>query len=264
MNDPFNKNISDVEYEDIQKLLADNPKETITLDFKCQLQNIGPKIAKSIVAFANTEGGWLIFGIKENKDEHTFELKGLVLKDNHNPDDTITNIICERITPILEEGRDYNTKEVRMPGENKFIYIIKVKKHTGNTHYFFRDGKCEMMYFRVGAESKAFTYELYQKYFVNTSPKHFLSVDDKIDYVNSLYEKLRQLWKEYDEKRQTYDLFYRDLSRLNDILAVSPISYNLPHSNNVSKSVIKKKELNDLLSEIEFLRSEIKYIKDTL
>ena len=122
MYNPFNKNISEIEYEDLKKLIENEITEGWFIEYKGSFPKNNKKIANSIASFANSEGGWYIVGIEENKNEiHPFEIVGFDLETNKKPDDKITNIIKHNINPIPY----FESKLVEIP-ENKIVLVVQV------------------------------------------------------------------------------------------------------------------------------------------
>ena len=69
--------------------------ETTNIDYKLKLENIKPKSwLKSISAFANTKGGFLLFGVEDK----THEKVGITNVDT--ACEKITELINDRIKPI--------------------------------------------------------------------------------------------------------------------------------------------------------------------
>jgi len=121
MYNPFNKNISEIEYEDLKKLIENDITEGWFIEYKGSFPK-NKKIANSIASFANSEGGWYIVGIEENKNEiDPFEIVGFDLETNKKPDDKITNIIKHNINPIPY----FESKLVEIPG-NKVVLVVRV------------------------------------------------------------------------------------------------------------------------------------------
>jgi len=62
--------IGDITFEDVQAFCAHQTSENIRLDYKREFSSNEPakKIAKEVAAFANTQGGMLIYGVAEESD----------------------------------------------------------------------------------------------------------------------------------------------------------------------------------------------------
>ena len=144
MYNPFNKNISEIEYDDLKKLIENNISEGWFVEYKGSFPN-NKKIAKSIASFANSEGGWYIIGIEENENESKpSEIIGFDLETNRKPADKITNIVKDNIDPIPY----FESKVVEIP-ENKHVLVVQVFE--GHDLPYITDGR---IYIRVGETSK--------------------------------------------------------------------------------------------------------------
>lgn len=66
---PFYKNISEIEYKDIENLKENKVPEGIYIEYKSRMlkSKKNYKIAQSLASFANSYGGWYIVGIEEKK-----------------------------------------------------------------------------------------------------------------------------------------------------------------------------------------------------
>ena len=146
MYNPFNKNISEIEYGDLKKLIDNNISEGWYLEYKGSFPN-NKKIANSIASFANSEGGWYIIGIEENENESgPSKIIGFDLESNKKPADKITNIVKDNIDPIPY----FESKLVEIP-ENKFVLVLQVFEAYDVP--YISNGS---VYIRVGETSKPF------------------------------------------------------------------------------------------------------------
>ena len=144
MYNPFNKDISEIEYGDLEKLIENNVSEGWFIEYKGSFPN-NKKIANSIASFANSEGGWYIVGIEENENESgPSEIIGINLDEFKKPADKITNIIKDNIDPI-----PYFESKIVEISENKVVLIVHVFE--GNDAPYICDGR---VYIRVGETSK--------------------------------------------------------------------------------------------------------------
>ena len=145
MYNPFNKDISEIEYGDLKKLVEKNVSEGWFIEYKDSFPKKSKKIANSIASFANSEGGWYIVGIKENKGEsYPFEIAGFDLETNKKPNDKIANIIKDNIDPIPY----FESKIVEIP-ENKVVFVVQVFE--GQNPPYISNGS---VYIRAGETSK--------------------------------------------------------------------------------------------------------------
>lgn len=145
MHNPFGKDISEIEYEDLEKLIENNISEGWFIEYKSSFPKHNKKIANSIASFANSEGGWYIVGIEENeKESGPSEIIGFDLETNKKPADKVTNIIKDNIDPIPY----FESKIVEIP-ENKYVLVVQVFE--GHDPPYFSEGS---VYIRVGETSK--------------------------------------------------------------------------------------------------------------
>ena len=144
MYNPFNKSISEIEYNDLEKLIKDNISEGWFVEYKGSFPK-NKKIANSIASFANSEGGWYIIGIEEDEMESKpSEIIGFDLETNKKPADKITNIVKDNINPIPY----FESKLIEIPGK-KYVLVIQVFE--GNDTPYISNGS---VYIRVGETSK--------------------------------------------------------------------------------------------------------------
>ncbi|MBC8319519.1 MAG: ATP-binding protein [Bacteroidetes bacterium] len=87
--------------------------EGLHLDFKFEVSD-PPKIARSLVSFANTEGGKLLIGVKDNGN-----ISGIRLEEEYY---MIENAAAKYCTPVL----NFNSKEWVVEGKKVLeVYISK-------------------------------------------------------------------------------------------------------------------------------------------
>lgn len=121
MYNPFNKSISEIEFEDLNKLIENNVSEGWYIEYKSSFPN-NKKIAKSIASFANSKGGWYIIGIEECENESKpSKIIGFDLENYNKPADKITNVIKDHIDPIPY----FETKIVKIP-KNKYVLVVQI------------------------------------------------------------------------------------------------------------------------------------------
>jgi ATP-dependent DNA helicase RecG len=135
-------NIVNQDYENgglmnIQKLLA----ELTDCDFKEMLETKKPKSwLKTVSAFANKNGGELIFGMKDDKTVTE-------LADIKHDIDIIGKIIRERISPLpTVDFKAYKTDE------GKEILVVSVEKGNKTPYFYSADGNL-IAFVRVGSDS---------------------------------------------------------------------------------------------------------------
>lgn len=99
----YEKNITDIELEDINNLITEKQIENKYLEFKSQMTDWeNDNILKTVCGFANADGGLFIYGLKEQNGEAS-EITGVSL-DGKSWDDKkrqIQDIIAGNIEPHL-------------------------------------------------------------------------------------------------------------------------------------------------------------------
>lgn len=94
----FGKKLDDVEFSDVVDFCAAQPKEGLGLDYKKDLSSL-TKVVKSLVSFANTNGGWIIVGVEDEDDAPKLPVVGMPFSDDF--EQKVTNSIVSTITPIV-------------------------------------------------------------------------------------------------------------------------------------------------------------------
>lgn len=98
----------------IQKLIEEGEHQT--LDFKFEISDC-KKIARSLVAFANTDGGRLLIGVKDNGN-----ISGIKSEEEKHMIQTASEMYCK---PIVQ----YNVREWIVNGKTILEVIIPKNKH---------------------------------------------------------------------------------------------------------------------------------------
>lgn len=125
--------------KDIQALINAGIEESIKLEYKRELGKSNDEIAKDVSAFANTEGGIIIYGVNE-KDKRPI---GLSWISDQGVDERIHNIIDSIVEPKLSGVR---VTRLNNPDNNmEAVFIINVLKSPDAPHmikgrYYIRSG----------------------------------------------------------------------------------------------------------------------------
>jgi len=119
---------------DILNLIKNKISEQKTLEFKRQLPDKNKedeklKILQSIVSFANTDGGIIIFGMKENSEGEASEIINI---ETTTDDDflRLTSMVKDRISPRMNLP---GLRELKI--DNKKIYIMNIHSSFNKPHY---------------------------------------------------------------------------------------------------------------------------------
>lgn len=124
--------------EDINQLINARIEENLTLEYKKKLGN-NNEIAKEVCAFANSEGGTLIYGV-DSKDRIPTSLSWI---EGDNVEERIQNVVSTYIQPTLE-----GVCVFRYPKPNDLkqaVFVVEVPKsphmpHMSNHRYYKRRG----------------------------------------------------------------------------------------------------------------------------
>jgi len=117
----FKKQIDDLDEEDIMDLISNGVEENIHLDYKQELplrQDDKGKIelAKDVSAFANSNGGFIIYGVEETGHKPT----GIIGIDPEGTRERIENICLRHIHPHI----NVRIKSVDLKGIKKQVFVV--------------------------------------------------------------------------------------------------------------------------------------------
>ncbi len=176
--------------------------ETTTYDKKLKVERKKPKSwLKSISAFANTDGGCLIFGLEEDNT--------IVGLENYQKDsEIISEIIKEKIDPFL--GFDLSIENI----DGKHIIILAVKSGK-KTPYYVVDSGSRIAYVRIGNQSvPASSDELY-RLILKSSNLSFGELCTGIDVKNASFSKLRAMYY-VATKKEFKDTYFESFGLVGD------------------------------------------------
>lgn len=121
---------------EIKKLIAGGENQFV--DFKFQITN-ARKIARSMVAFANTDGGKLLIGVKDNgnivgisSDEELYMIELAAFK------------YCKPAVKFEVESYDF---------DGKIVLQVSIDESTEKPHYSFEENKKWLVYVRKNDEN---------------------------------------------------------------------------------------------------------------
>jgi hypothetical protein len=141
---PFEKDFEEIDLRDLDKLIDQEVSEGWYVEFKEDFPS-AKKIGRSVAAFANSDGGWLIIGIKSNKQTNKAEvIAGINLSDNDNPVDRIRDIIKNHVIPIPY----FKSKLIKLDNEQGVLVIFI--RSGDEAPYLTKEGK---IYRRIGEGS---------------------------------------------------------------------------------------------------------------
>ena len=130
----FKKPLSEVDFLDIQKLKDAKIEESAILDYKEQMIS-DDKLIKHVTAFSNTNGGDLIFGIKESgRGGYPRDIPGI---ENNVNKERLEQIIISNIRPRI--GVQFH--EIDIPYSNRVILIIRIPEGQNHPYYDMKSHK---------------------------------------------------------------------------------------------------------------------------
>ncbi len=112
--------------------------ESQTLDFKFEISD-SKKIAKTFVAFANTNGGTLLIGVKDNGS-----IAGVRSEEEYYMIEAAAKMYCK--PEVSFQTRRWNI-------DGKTILELNIPKSTQRPHYALTDEKKWMVYIRVNDQN---------------------------------------------------------------------------------------------------------------
>lgn len=137
----FSKPLSQIEESDIQALVDNEQKESVALEFKQELSGSDrekKEIPKDISAIANTEGGFVIFGIREN-DGKAAEVVGTPkLIGNQPVEEWVESVLISNVRPRL------TVKPKIIPitsNANNVVVVLQIPQSPRRPHMVTIDGE---------------------------------------------------------------------------------------------------------------------------
>lgn len=118
--------------------------ESSTLEFKKELPSKDRKYIKTVVAFANSKGGRLVFGV----DDATLQIVGVEVTSINRTLDSITNAIVDNCQPQLVPDITLETVD------DKTLIVVRVYPGRSTPYYIKSEGLNNGTYIRVGATTR--------------------------------------------------------------------------------------------------------------
>lgn len=129
----YDKPFDEINENDITALIENKVIETKYLEYKESLPDDSDsskeKYLANIVSFANTAGGVIIFGLKQNKAGEAYEIKGIGTTNQDQDFLRLLQIIQNGIEPRIAPPQ---IKGIKANGQN--IYILKIKPSFNKPH----------------------------------------------------------------------------------------------------------------------------------
>ncbi len=174
MKNFFTKSIEEIEEKDIHELI-DTPEGQlfeIKEGLPAERDNVDPwynetengkprkgpgdyakqSIFKELVAFANSEGGWLVLGLKET-DDHPKRVAGISsISDCHELVSRFDRAAQDWIDPPLPS---LTCRGIQIGNiQNKGVIVFRVPRSSVAPHRLYKKGRSQEAYKRIGDESK--------------------------------------------------------------------------------------------------------------
>nr|WP_330388637.1 RNA-binding domain-containing protein [Marvinbryantia formatexigens] len=160
--------------------------ETTEYDKKQEVEMRKPKSwLKSVSAFANGNGGVLIFGIA---DDDTV----IGIEDIKNASEFVSQKIKERIDPFPEV-----TMQIQSTEDGKNLLIVEVMKGQETPYYYHGDGSTEA-FIRLGNESVAANAAELKRLVLRGKNTSFDSLMTEYDFKDFSFSKLRERFMEWN------------------------------------------------------------------
>lgn len=118
--------------------------ESKTLEFKAALSSKSESYLKTVVAFANTDGGRLIFGI----DDKSRQVVGVEKDDVFKIMDAIANAVSDSCAPKIVPDISFETIE------DKTVVLVDIAAGFNRPYMLKSGGLDKGVYVRVGATSR--------------------------------------------------------------------------------------------------------------
>lgn len=175
----FQKNLSDVTYEDIVEFFKFERQETAVLEFKSGRAEV-EKITQEVCAFLNTDGGVIIYGSPEEiKTDSGYKCIGdLTPTTKVRSKVSLGSSIASNISPF-PNGINIHQIEV----EGGFIFIIEVPKSIYSPHQVSNQGK---YFIRMDTEARPAPHGFVEAMFFKRQ-KPNLDLNIKVDYSKGTY-----------------------------------------------------------------------------
>lgn len=175
----FQKNLSDVTYEDVVDFFKFERQETAVLEFKSGRAEV-EKITQEVCAFLNTDGGLIIYGApEETKIQSGNRYFGELTPTNKvNNKVSLGSSIASNISPFPV---GINIHQIDVKG--RFIFIIEVPKSNYSPHQVSNQGK---YFIRMDTEARPAPHGFVEAMFFKRQ-KPNLDLNIKVDYSKSTF-----------------------------------------------------------------------------
>jgi Putative DNA-binding domain len=219
------KELCDWDEDYIKSLIQNRVPESLNLEFKaCDAltnERWQTELVKDVSAFANSAGGTIVYGIKEDRKTHEAES----IDEGYDP----SRLNIERLEQIINSGIQRKIEEIRYkavalntikPG--RVLYVIHVPEssrapHMAN-HYFYKRYECQSV--------PMDEYEVRERYRRETYPSRDIVCAWRDDVINRLIDVLKREGDLLLQETWTWRRHLKAFENLNAICESSKLSAN--------------------------------------
>ena len=228
--------------DDILALVKDRSEESLTLEFKACDALVNKKwreeLAKDVSAFANSAGGTIVYGIKENRLTHEAEEIDGGYDPNEINKETLQRVIDSRIHRRVE-GIRYNVVELTTTRPGKVLFVLQIPESNLAPHMsgykFFK---------RFEFESKPMEeYEIRERYRREAFPGKDIVEAWRDDAINPLISTLEAEKELITAERWTWTRYSQIFKGFTDL------STDRTFSANKEDFMSRHPKVSDLLKE---------------
>lgn len=144
----FNKPLAEVSYDDLQNIIeVQKTEEGVNLDYKKEIgspDRAKKELAKDVSAFANSQGGYLIIGVSNDK-----QILGIDKLINGRPViEWINQILSTNVTPTIIYQ---DPKQIEIPNTDRVVIVIHIPESMSKPHMLTEEYS---YYIRINDSSK--------------------------------------------------------------------------------------------------------------
>ena len=142
----FNKQFDQITFADVQEMVDKKYPENVILDYKREF-NSNKDTAKVVSAFANTNGGFLIFGVEEEKDTNKPDFICGLDESEKQLESRLVDITVDNIDPYVA----CQYKVLHNDDKTKKVMVVKIPESDLSPHGVENNTIC---YIRVNDRKK--------------------------------------------------------------------------------------------------------------
>ncbi len=225
---------------DLMNLIQNKIPEDTSLDYKTPEFSKGGfslELAKDVSAMANSEGGVIIYGIKE-ENHFPKEIIWIKIDEDKGYQEQIEQIISSKIYKKIEEIK---IKKVISDDKTKFVIVINIPQSDIAPHQVHKDSEQRRYYKRNGSITRQMEeYEISDLFFKRKSP------------ILKLIPQVK-----FDLNRTIIDLSVLNLGKV--IAEKTLVSLKIPFNFELGSGWMKTEDLQGVYKKFEYFQSEIPF-----